>query len=326
MGKLAITGVTGKLGGAVLDALLEHEMFDPNDLVIATTSKPDHPKFTKLASGTKGIHVRTVDFDRPTTLKQAFVGCDTLLLVSSPAINLDTPDAAVGEGRERHHFNAINAAREAGVRHIYYTSLAFAANDGMPGSSSKASVMRAHLRTEEYLQKVWESAEEGDFDYTIIREGLYAESWPLYFGFYDSGRDEREEVYVAGDGPICWTTIPDLAYATARIITAPSAEYAGRTFYLSNIDNPKTLTDVAELLGKKENRKIQVKTVSTSEFQEFYVKEGKEGVRGVEWLVEWWSSTYGALADGECLIKDRTLAELLHKYGREMQTFESSFS
>jgi hypothetical protein len=64
---------------------------------------------------------------------------------------------------------AIDAARRAGVKHIYYTSLAF-------GSPSKAGVMRAHLRTEAYLATL------SDLKVTVIREGLYNESWPLYLG------------------------------------------------------------------------------------------------------------------------------------------------
>lgn len=59
------------------------------------------------------------------------------------------------------------------MKHVYYTSLAF-------GSDSEAGVMRAHLRTEEYLRKL-----EGEgMKVTVVREGLYNSSWPLFLGVF----------------------------------------------------------------------------------------------------------------------------------------------
>nr|WP_257792789.1 NmrA family NAD(P)-binding protein [Sorangium cellulosum] len=81
------------------------------------------------------------------------------------------------------HKNAIDAAVKAGVRHIYYTSLAF-------GRESKAAVMRAHLDTEAYLRA-------RGITYTILREGVYMESFPVFLGFFGAGHDE---VVVPGDG------------------------------------------------------------------------------------------------------------------------------
>ena len=81
---------------------------------------------------------------------------------------MDYDDAPLWKGREAHHRVAIDAAIRAGVKHVYYTSLAFA-------NPSKASVMRAHVRTEKYLKDL---ESEGKVKYTVIREGLYNESWP----------------------------------------------------------------------------------------------------------------------------------------------------
>jgi uncharacterized protein YbjT (DUF2867 family) len=66
------------------------------------------------------------------------------------------------------HKNAIDAAKRAGVKHVYYTSLAF-------DPAGASAVMRAHRDTEAYLK-------ESGLTYTIIREGIYSESYPLYFG------------------------------------------------------------------------------------------------------------------------------------------------
>ena len=89
-----------------------------------------------------------------------------------PQISLDFDNAPSGQGREKHHMAAVNAAKEAGVKQIIYTSLAFGGNSG-------AGVMRAHLRTEAYLKGL---EEKGVVKVTVIREGLYNSSWPLYLG------------------------------------------------------------------------------------------------------------------------------------------------
>lgn len=125
-----------------------------------------------------------------------------MFLVSTTEISLDYDDAPLGLGRGKHHFAAIKAAAEAGFERIYYTSLAF-------GPRSKASVMRAHLRTESFLAAA-ATQKQGGMGVTVIRQGLYNESWPLYFGYFDPrGHDERTEVLVAGDRPISWTALKD---------------------------------------------------------------------------------------------------------------------
>lgn len=295
---LALTSPTGKLGGAVLNAILENELVDHKDLVVCTSSSPQDPKFESLHA--KDIPVRNANFDNPDSLEQAFVGCEKLFLVSTPRISMDYHNAPLWEGREKHHRAAIDAARKAGVRHIYYTSLAF-------GNPSQASVMRAHIRTEAYLQEL------KDIKWTILREGLYNESWPLYFGYYYGLKEEtRKEIVVAGDGPISWTSIPDMAFGTAKVLAAPSENWAGKTFYLSQ-NRAWTLKDIAGIVSKIKDEQLKLKVVSQEEYERYYIEE--KGMEGPS--VEWWSSTYSALEDGECDIKDTTLEEILKAAGRQ---------
>ena len=159
---LALTSTTGKLGGAVLDAILKHNLIPASQLVILTSSKLATHK-------SLGIRIGTFDFNRP---DPAAAGCTRLFLVSTPQISLDFDNAPSGQGREKHHIAAINAAKEASVKQVIYTSLAF-------GGDSGTGVMRAHLRTEAYLK--------GMMKVTVIREGLYNSIWPLYLGYFGVG-------------------------------------------------------------------------------------------------------------------------------------------
>lgn len=222
---------------------------------------------------------------------------------------MDYNDAPLWQGREKHHRAAIDAALEVGVKHIFYTSLGF-------GNPSKAGVMRAHVRTEKYLKDL---EKENKVKVTILREGLYNESWPLYFGYYFGLKEEtRKEVIVAGDGPISWTSIPDMAYATAKILAAPSDEWSRKTFYLSQ-KKTRTLHDIARIVSEINGEKIELKVVSKREYEDFYAEKGIERAS-----VEWWSSSYDALKDGECAIDDPTLEELLKKDGRYPKPLEET--
>jgi|TARA_R110002003_G_scaffold41_9_gene2909 uncharacterized protein YbjT (DUF2867 family) len=177
--------------------------------------------------------------------------------------------------------------------------------------------MRAHVRTEKYLTEL---EEQRRVKVTVIREGLYNESWPLYFGYYFGLKEEtRKEVIVAGDGPISWTTIADMAFATAKILSAASEEWAGRTVYLSQ-KRTWSLADIAGIVGKIRGEQVSMKVVSRKEYEDFYVNE-----KAMEKAsVEWWSSTYDALKDGECAIDDATLEDILKQAGRSPTPLEDT--
>jgi len=152
-----LTGTTGGLGSQVLGALLK---LVPANQIIVSLYNPSSTDSSHLAS--LGVTVRRGDFTSPNTLRTSFSGGKKLLLVSRPSIqDLE---------RFNQHRNAIDAAIAVGIEHIYYTSLAFA-------SDSVTAVMKAHLRTEAYLKSC-------GVKYTIIREGIYAESIALYLGFF----------------------------------------------------------------------------------------------------------------------------------------------
>lgn len=305
---LAIVGASGKIGSATLASLLDEQLIPPAEIVCTTSSPPNSTKWTALAG--KRVQVRHATFDDPATLRAAFEGCDRLFLVSSPRIAMDYFDAAPGTGREKDHFAALDAAREAGVKHVFYTSLAFAC-------PSRSNVMTAHVRTEERLKRM----EREGMKVTVLRQGLYNESWPLYFGHFDvKGGDGRREVLVAGDGKVSWTAIKDLGLANALILAAPGQEYAGKTLYLSNTTNPKSLEEIAGIVTKVKGEEVRLKVGRRDEHERFYIEERTMD----EGHVRWWAATYAALNDGECEIRDETFDCLLSSKGRKPKPVEDT--
>lgn len=145
---------------------------------------------------TSGVEVRHGDFTKPATLEAAFAGADKLLIVSYPTIAYDM--------HVHPHRTAIDAAIRVGIKHIYYTSLTLA-------DDSQAVVMQAHLATEAYLKQC-------GVTYTVIREGIYSESWRLYVGSWDPKRENRELRIPRGDGGIAWVSRDDLGEGTAKLM------------------------------------------------------------------------------------------------------------
>lgn len=301
---LAIVGASGKLGFATLNALVDNKLVPGDQIVCTTSSDSGEQKLRTLSN--HGIQVRRAEWDDRSSLVNALKGCDTLFLISSSRIQKDFNDAPYGKGREADHFIALEAAKEAGINHVYYTSLAFA-------NPSKSRVMKAHERTEEWLRN------QTDLDWTVLREGLYNESWPLYFGHYDFPNDDRSVVSVGGDSKISWTAISDMGLASAMILAAPAEEWKGKTCYLSQ-QKSATLKEVAGLVSKAKNKAVELKVVDQKEHEKYYVEE-----RGMdEGFIKWWARTYDALRDNECEISDPTLEDLLAQKGIRPRSMEDT--
>ena len=123
-----VTGASGHLGRLAVHALLERGVAASD--VVATARNTD--SIADLAA--LGVATRTADYSDPTSLRAAFVGVDRALLVSS---------SAVGE-RVAQHANVIDAARDAGVELLGYTSITRA-------DTSQMVLADEHRATEELL-------------------------------------------------------------------------------------------------------------------------------------------------------------------------------
>jgi NAD(P)H dehydrogenase (quinone) len=102
------TGATGQLGSLVVEALLDRNV--PAGQIVAAGR--DIGRIGDLAD--RGVRLCPIDYDDPGSLRRAFAGAGTVLLISG---------TAVGQRLDQHQ-HAIDAAKEAGVGLIAYTSIA----------------------------------------------------------------------------------------------------------------------------------------------------------------------------------------------------------
>ena len=201
---LAVTGSTGHLGRLVIDALLDRGV--PAGEIVAIARSPE--KAADLAE--QGVVVREGDYDRPETLGPALDGVDTLLLISANDLGQ----------RARQHQNVIDAAKEAGVGLVVYTSILHA-------DTSAIGLAEEHRKTEAAL------AESG-IPYVVLRNGWYTEN---YTGSIGAALEHGAVLGSTGDAPISAAPRKDYAEAAAAVLTSEvftsESEQAGRTYELA---------------------------------------------------------------------------------------------
>jgi NAD(P)H dehydrogenase (quinone) len=207
---LLVVGASGYVGRRVVEILLDAE-----ENVVAATRTPE--KLDTFAH--RGAVVRRADLDDPSSLEQAFVGVERVLLIST--------NAPARRGSQ--HRAAIDAAILAGAQHIVYTSFSSPA-------SWEAPFGRDHAETETALRK-------SGLSWTILRNNLYTDSLvPKLSSAIGSGRLEA----AAGSGAAGYVTRDDCAAAAA--VALASAEFDGQTF---DVTGPGVVTfaDLAKLAG-----------------------------------------------------------------------------
>ena len=188
---ILVTGATGGLGHQTIDFLLTTTPAVEIGALVRDVSKA-----TDLVE--RGIDVRQADYVDYPALVQAFQGVDKVLLVSAVAFT----------DRVRQHQNIIDAAKQAGVKHLFYTSIQRSTNFVMP------EVTESDLATEAYLKA-------SGLVYTILKNGYYFEGLGYLIG---SEVPETEIRFPAGEGKIAFVKRTELAAATAALLTSEGHE------------------------------------------------------------------------------------------------------
>lgn len=240
MSSIAVTGASGKLGRATIGFLLERKVA-PNSIVAVVR---DPQKAADLAA--RGVQVRRGDYTDPASLEAAFRGADKLLFIST---------SALGEERMLHHRNVVNAARAAGVRHTFYTSVI------KPAASAKFAASPGHFHTEVLIR-------ESGMAYTFFRNNLYLDLIPFIFG---EALQSGSLAHNGGNGRIGFVAREDIAFALAAALTA--GEHANREYPITAI-NPYGLGDVAIALGDAAGRKVTYMPITSDDFRKALEAKG----------------------------------------------------
>jgi NAD(P)H dehydrogenase (quinone) len=183
-----ITGASGNLGRRVVELLLDEHGVAPSELILVTRT-PD--RLSDFAE--RGAQVRAGDFDRPDELPAAFAGAELMLLISAEQI---------GE-RVRQHTNAVNAAKDAGIAHVVYTSYVNTDVEDNP-----SAIAPEHLATEKAIRAA-------GLTFTFLRNSIYAE---MQIPDATAALATGKLVTNAGDGRAAYVSREDCAAVAAAVL------------------------------------------------------------------------------------------------------------
>lgn len=224
----AVTGASGQLGRLVLDELLKQA--GAANVVALARDPTVLQKYDQL-----GVQVRRADYDDPASLKAALQGIDRVLLISGNA---------VGQ-RERQHGNVIEAAKEAGVSYLAYTSV-------MNAQGSKLALAGEHALTEKLLEK-------SGLNYDVLRMPWYSEN---YTGALAPAIEHGAIYGAAGEGRLSTASRADLAAgAVGALLRSPGGkvyEFAG--------DQSWSMTEFAAEVSRQAGKPVQYVNQSEGEY------------------------------------------------------------
>ena len=233
-----ITGVTGGLGSAILDSIKDKVAREKVSLLVRSEEKAN--PFLE-----KGYDVRIADFSEKEKLVQAFSGIDTLMFVSS------APGQSLS--REKQHQNVVEAAIEAGIKNIVYTSIS-------NGEHSKASLAPDHIITEKLIK-------DSGLTYKILRNNWYLENER---GTLNSAVNDGVFVYAAGDGKVGWALKREYAEAADILLVG---EFI-RSVIFELAEEKITYIAYAEAVSEVSGKEFEILSLSDIDFKKSLLEAG----------------------------------------------------
>lgn len=207
MKKILLNGVDGNFGGKAAQVLLKK--YPHEDLLFTAPVEKGLIKYKEM-----GIDTRIADFNDPDKLAETFKGADTVVLISMPF---------VGPRRRAAHKTAIDAAVNAGVRKLVYTSIVGAGHKDIDTYE-----VNDHVWTESYIK-------EQPLHYLILRDSQYAEAMVSNFveAFENANGVLANNM---GEGRMAFVSRDDCALAAA---CAAMSDWEDR---IVNVNGPELLT------------------------------------------------------------------------------------
>lgn len=247
---IAITGVTGQLGRQIVEELLKRI---PADQIVGVARTPE--KALELTE--KGVIIRQGDYADKASLGSSFQGIDVLMFIS----NIDI------EKREEQHNNIVDAAKEAGVGRVVYTSVLQSGKDDLLSMS--------HANTEAYIKA-------SDLPYTFLRNSFYMESYLVEVEIAIESGVYRSPA--GADTGVSLVKRTDIARAAAVVLSTEG--HIGQAYDMTGpeVVTPKVFAEVAADIS---GMPVTYQPVTWEELAKDYKERGYDEARiGLSVLLE----------------------------------------
>jgi NAD(P)H dehydrogenase (quinone) len=230
---IAITGATGHLGSQIVAQLAKK--INPAEIVAIVRNEEKASDLKEL-----GVNIRVADYHNTEALKNALSGVEKVMLVSSSDFN----------DRLQQHKNVVDAAKNAGVKHIVYTGMSM---NNVENSVLK-DFMSDHYRTDEYIKN-------SGLDYTLLQHNLYAEVVPMFLG---ENVTETGIFFPAGSGKIPFALRREMAEAAANVLV--SNDHVNKTYRI-NSNESYDFNTVAKAIGQATGKPVSYTDADPGQFK-----------------------------------------------------------
>ena len=237
---ILITGATGNLGKATVQFLAKKVPADQIAVLVRNEEKAADLKAL-------GVNVRVGDYHDKDSLVKAFRGIEKVLLISSNDFN-----DRLGQQKR-----AVDAAKEAGVKHLLYTSVSMQNRE----NSALKPLMDDHFETEKHIL-------DSGLNYTFLRDNLYADIIPIFVGEHVL---ETGIHFPAGNGRVPFSLRTEMAEAFANVLS--SAGHENKTYEISNNES-YSYQDVANALSAHSGKTVGYTDVSVPDFSKALAEAG----------------------------------------------------
>ncbi len=248
---LTVTGATGHLGRRVAEGLGSQV----SRLVVRDLART--PRLPGAAP-----EARQADYGDAAASRAALAGSDVVFMVSAA----EAPD------RRDQHRTFVQAAADAGVRHIVYTSFDGAAPDAV------FTLGRDHWDTEQAIRR-------SGMAFTFLRDNFYSDFFPLFADHEGVIRGP------AGDGRLAAVARADVADVAVAVLRDPST-HEGAAYHLTG---PEALSfaEAAERMSAVLGRPFRFADESVEE-----AYASRRRLTDEQWQLDAWVSTYLAARSG----------------------------
>jgi NAD(P)H dehydrogenase (quinone) len=260
LGKILVTGASGVIGKHTLLHLLKRKQADQLVGLVRDLAKAEDLVAT-------GIELRQGDYLDPASLAMAFKDVDKLMLTATHAFT----------DRKTAHTNVIDAAVNAGVKHIVY----------MPISRKKNSTLVMKEITEEDAFTVEKIVASG-LNYTFAEHPPFMDNIHFYIG---QKAPETGVFVTEGKGKFTSATREDLAEAHAVILSSDGHDK--KTYRLTGTP-AVSFAEIAKFFSEAQGKEVPYIPVSDAEYTKVKLAEGWP-----DFIVDFAKGWVNGMNDGE---------------------------